>query len=129
MLNSKNTIICLIARQIKKTQYKCLNIIQHPQSLEANVRAELDLSDHTTKANLKNAGIDTSYFAKKSDLANLKSDVDKLDIDILKNLPITLSNLKSKEVKLDTGKLETTTVSPLNSQRHSALLLYKLSKL
>ena len=40
-----------------------MNIIQHPQSLEANVRAELDLSDHTTKANLKNAGIDTSYFA------------------------------------------------------------------
>ena len=104
-----------------------MNIIQHPQSLEANVRAELDLSDHTTKANLKNAGIDTSYFAKKSDLANLKSDVDKLDIDILKNLPIILSNLKSKEVKLDTGKLETTTVSPLNSQRHSAL--YKLSRL
>ena len=85
-----------------------------PKSLEANVRAELDLSDYTTKANLKNAAVDTSYFAKQIDLANLKSDVDKLDIDILKNVPIILSNLKSKEVKLDIGKLETTTVSPLN---------------
>ena len=85
---SKDTIICLIARQIKKTQYKCYPT---PKSLEANVRAELDLPDYTTKVNLKNSGVDTSYFAKKIDLANLKSDVDKLDIDILKNVPIILS--------------------------------------
>ena len=31
---------------------------------------------------------------KKNDLANLKSDVDKLDIDKLKNAPSNLSNLK-----------------------------------
>ena len=31
---------------------------------------------------------------KKTDLANLKSDVDKLDIDKLKNAPSNLSNLK-----------------------------------
>ena len=37
-----------------------------------------------------------SSFAKKTDLANLKSDVDKLDIDRLKNIPSDLSNLKSK---------------------------------
>ena len=37
-----------------------------------------------TKADLKNAaGVDTSTFAKKVDLANLKFDVDKLDIDKL----------------------------------------------
>ena len=41
----------------------------------------------------KNAtGVDTSDFAKKTDLANLKSDVDKLDIDKLKNIPSNLSN-------------------------------------
>ena len=38
---------------------------------------------------------------KKIDLANLKSDVDKLDIDKLKNLPTNLSNLQSKVDKLD----------------------------
>ena len=33
---------------------------------------------------------------KKTDLADLKSDVDKLDIDKLRNRPINLSKLQSK---------------------------------
>ena len=58
------------------------------------------------KFDLKNAiGVDTSYFAKKADLTNLKSDVDKLDIDELKNAPTNLSNLESKVDKLDVGRL------------------------
>ena len=49
-----------------------------PKSLWANVKIELHLSNYTTKSDLKNAaGVDTSNFAKKPDLANLKSDVDK----------------------------------------------------
>ena len=47
---------------------------------------------------------------KKTDLANLKSDLDKLDIDELKNILSNLNNLKSKVDKLDIGKLETTAV-------------------
>ena len=47
---------------------------------------------------------------KKTDLANLKSDVDKLDIDKLKNVPNNLSYLKSKVDELDIWKLETTPV-------------------
>ena len=43
--------------------------------------------------------------AKKVDLASLKSNVDKLDIDQLKNVPTNLSNLKSKVDKLDVDKL------------------------
>ena len=59
-----------------------------PKSLEANVKVQLDLSNYATKADLKNAtGIDTLDSAKETDLANLKSDVDKLDIDNLKNVP------------------------------------------
>ena len=42
---------------------------------------------------------------KKTDVANLNSDVDKLDIDKLKNMPSNLSNLKSKLDKLDVDKL------------------------
>ena len=38
-----------------------------------------------------------------------KTDVDKLDIDKLRNVPNNLSNLKSKADKLDIGKLETIT--------------------
>ena len=81
------------------------------QSLGANVKVKLDLSDYATKADLKNAmGVDTSDFSNNTDLANLKSDVHKLDIDKLKNAPSGLSNLKSKVDKLDIGKLETTSV-------------------
>ena len=42
---------------------------------------------------------------KKLDLTNLKSKVDKLDTDKLKNIPTNLSNLKSKLDKLDVDKL------------------------
>ena len=49
-------------------------------------------------------------FARKSDLANLKSDVDKLDTDKLKKIPSSLRSLKSKVDELDIGKLKTTPV-------------------
>ena len=64
------------------------------KSLGGNVKVELDLSNYTTKANSKNVtGVDTSYFVKKTDLANLKSDVYRLDIDKITNIP---SGLKLK---------------------------------
>ena len=51
------------------------------------MKVKLDLSNYATKMDLKNAtGIDTSSFAKKFDLANLKSNLDKLDVDKLKNV-------------------------------------------
>ena len=61
------------------------------------------MSNNATKADLKNAtGVDTSGFAKKTDL---KSDVDKLDLEKLKNESSCSSNLKSKVDKLDVEKL------------------------
>ena len=46
---------------------------------------EFDLSNYATKTDLKNVtGIDPSSFAKNVDLASLKSNMDKLDIDKLK---------------------------------------------
>ena len=51
-----------------------------PKSQQEQI--ELDLTNYATKADLKNAaGVDTSKFAKKVDLASVKSNVDKLDID------------------------------------------------
>ena len=71
--------------------------IPKPKSLRASVKVELDLSNYTTKADLKNAiSVDTSDFAKKTNIAHLKFDVDKLDIDKLRNVPSGLSSLKSK---------------------------------
>ena len=66
-----------------------------PKSLRGRVKIELGLSNYATKADLKNAaGVDTSKFANKVNLTNLKSDVDKLDIDKLKNVTTNLNNLK-----------------------------------
>ena len=77
-----------------------------PKSLGGRVRVELDLSNYAIKADLKNeTGVDTSKCPKKVDLANLKSNVDKLDIDKLKNILINLTNLESKVDKLDVDKL------------------------
>ena len=68
-----------------------------PKSSGGRVKVELVLSNYATKADLKNStGVDTWNFTKKTDLANLKSDVDKLDNDKLKNVLNNLSGLKSK---------------------------------
>ena len=59
-----------------------------------NVKVELDLSNYATKAVLKNAtGVDTFEFAKKVDLASLKSEIDKLDIGKLETTSVDLSKL------------------------------------
>ena len=94
ILTEKNLLVLLI-------------YITKPKSLGANVKVELELSNYATKADLKNAtGVDTSDFAKKTDLAYLKSHVEKLDIDKLKHVPSNLSNLKSKVDKLYIRELE-----------------------
>ena len=60
------------------------------------IKVELDLSNQEAKRDLKNlTGADTLSFAKKVNLASLKSNVDKLDIDKLKNTPTNLDSLKS----------------------------------
>ena len=70
------------------------------------MKVKLDLSNYGTKADLKNVtGVDTSKFTKKLDLANLRSDVDKIGNDKLKNVPTNSSNLKNQVDKLDVDKL------------------------
>ena len=60
------------------------------------------MSNYAKKPDLKHAtGVDTSQFAKKDDLANLKSEVDKLDIDKLSELAPD----KLKPVPADLSKL------------------------
>ena len=77
-----------------------------PKSLGGRMKVELYSSNYATKVDLKNvAGVDTLKFAKKVDLTNLKSNVVRLDIDKLKNVPTHSSNLKSEVDKLDVGNL------------------------
>ena len=62
------------------------------------------MSNYATKTDLKNVTrIDTCRFALKTNLANLKTEVDKLDIDKLVPVPVDLSKL-SDVVKNDVVK-------------------------
>ena len=71
-----------------------------------DINVKVDLSNYATKADIKIISqIDISSFKLKSNLASLKTEVDKLDIDKLKILPNNLNNLKSKVDKLDIHKL------------------------
>ena len=72
--------------------------------MDEDINVNVDLSNYATKADLKNAtGIDTSKLAAKSDLASLKAEVDKLDIDKLIPVPLDLRKL-SDLVKNDVNK-------------------------
>ena len=54
-----------------------------------DINVKVDLSNYATKADIKNIShVDTSSFALKTNLANLKSEVDKLDIDKLVPVPL-----------------------------------------
>ena len=66
------------------------------------MKTELGLPNYAGTADLKNwKAIDTLDFATKTELANLKSSLDKLDIDKFKNVPSNSSNSKSKVDWLD----------------------------
>ena len=69
-----------------------------------DINVKVDLSNYATKADVKNIShVDTSSFALKTNLANLKTEVDKLDIDKLVPVPVDLSKL-SDVVKNDVVK-------------------------
>ena len=92
--NTYHSTIKMKPPDVKSSTYSA-NI--EPKSLRKLVKIELDLSNYSTRADLKNAtNVDISKLAKKVDSANLKSDVDKLDIDKLKNVSNNLNSLKSK---------------------------------
>ena len=88
-------IILLIVGLIRKTMYKISQYFPKPYScFEGNPKVELDLSSYETTAKLKNAtGADTFKLGAKSDLASLKPEVDKIDVDKLKTVPDDLSKL------------------------------------
>ena len=75
-----------------------------PKPFRGNINVKVDLSSYATKIYLKNiTHIDTSNFALKTNLASLKTEVDKLDIDKLVPVPVNLSKL-SDVVKKDVVK-------------------------
>ena len=74
------------------------------KSSSNNIKVELDLTNYATKSHFKNiTHVDVSSFASKTNLAALKTEVDKIDADKLKTTPIDLDRL-SNLVKNDVVK-------------------------
>ena len=90
-------ITLLIAGLIKKTMYKISQYFPKPfEPFCEDINVKVDLSNYATKAGIKNiTHVDTSSFALKTNLANLKTEVDKLDIDKLLPVPTDLSKLSN----------------------------------
>ena len=65
-------------------------------SFGGNINVKVDLSNYASKTDLKNVTcVGTSSFALKTNLANLKTEVDKLDIDKIVPVPTDLSKLNN----------------------------------
>ena len=74
------------------------------RSFRRNKNVKLDLLNYATKSDIKNIShVDTLSFALKTNLANLKTEVDKLGINKLVPAPVDLSKL-SNVVKNDAVK-------------------------
>ena len=68
-----------------------------------DINVKIDLSNYAAKADIKYiSDLNTSSFALKSNLASLKTEVDKLDIDKLLPVPVDLSKVSDvlkKDIK------------------------------
>ena len=97
MSNGKDMIIHLIVGLIKKTLYKMSKYFPKPyEPFGGDINVKVDSSNYATKTDIKNIShVDTSSFALKANLANLKTEVDKLDIDKLVPVPVDLSKLSN----------------------------------
>ena len=74
------------------------------KSSSQNIIVELDLANYATKTDLKNiTHVDVGSYESKTNLAALKSEVDKIDVDKLKTTPADLAKL-SNVVKNDVVK-------------------------
>ena len=74
------------------------------EPFSGDINVKVDLSNYVTETDIKNIShVDTSSFALKSNLAGLKTEVDKLDINKLVPVPIDLSK-PSDVVKNDVVK-------------------------
>ena len=98
-----------------------------------DINVKVDLSNYATKADTKNIShVDTSSFALKTNLANLKTEVDQLDIDKLVPLPVDISKLsdviKNDVVKKDVYDKLVTKVNAIDTSRFVLKTKYDTDK-
>ena len=77
----------------KRVYYK-MSYYPPYKSSSNNIKVEIDLTNYATKTDLNNINhVGTSSFVSKTNLAALKTEVDKIDIDKLKTEPVDLAKL------------------------------------
>ena len=77
----------------KRVYYK-MSYYPSYKSSSNNIKVILDLTNYATKTDLKNiTHVDVSSFASKTNLAALKTEGDKLDVNKLKTAPVDLAKL------------------------------------
>ena len=82
------------------------------ETFSGGINVKVDLSNYATKTDLKNVShVDVSSFALKSNLASLKTEVDKLDIDKLVPAPNDLVKLIHVVKMMLSKRLNTTNLS------------------
>ena len=82
----------------KDLKFSCIKMSQYfPTPFRSSgeiIHVKVDLSNYAAKSDLKNiTHVDTSSFALKTNLASLRTEVDKLDIDKLASVPVDFSKL------------------------------------
>ena len=97
-----------------------------------NIKVELDLSNYATKDDVKNiTHVDVRSYATKTNLAALKTEVDKIDVDKLKTVPddlAKLSNVVKNEVVKKTDFSADTSVTKTKFSTDTNALDDKIDK-
>ena len=90
---AKKLLVVFMIENYKRVYYK-MSYYPLYKSSSNNIKVKLDLTNHATKTEIKNiTHVDVSSFASKSNLAALKTEVDKIDVDKLKTTPVDLAKL------------------------------------
>ena len=80
----------------KRLYYKMSTYYPPYKSSSQNIKPELDLANYATKDDVKNiTHVDVSSFASKTNLAALKTEIDKINVDKLKTTPTDLAKLSN----------------------------------
>ena len=83
-------------KNYKRVYYKMSTYYPPYKSSSQNIKVELDLANYATKDYVKNiTHVDVSSFGSKTNLAALKTEVDKIDADKLKTVPVDLAKLSN----------------------------------
>ena len=100
----KKLSVVFMIENYKRLNYKMSSQYFPPYGSTNNIKGELDLANYATEDDVKNiTHVDVSSYATKTNLAALKSEVDKIDVDKLKTVPVDLGKL-SNVVKNDAVK-------------------------